>query len=136
VVVETKFSGIVDAALEQATAGLHSMAQAVVDTARESMPVHGRRRGDPGYASAPEGEPPYSHTETLAGSLDYGVDNGYFVVGPRSSEVGVRGAVLEFAARPGTKSGKRKYKRHPFLRPALDNNLDTFAPRVAGGFTG
>ena len=133
---ESLFGHVVAVVTEQAQAGLRSMAEAVIDTAYESMPVHGRTPADPDYSAAPAGQPPYSHTESLREALAYAVDGDRFLVGTLRSKVGVRGAVLEFGGRPGTPEQmakrRKRYKHHPFIGPALDKNLDTFAPRVAG----
>ena len=113
--------------------GLLSMGKAVIQTAWDSMPV--------ADGPAPSGEPPHSHTETLRNALAFAIEHDYLYVGTLFSEVGVRGAVLEFGGRRdpvmSRKRSRRtgKYKPHPFIGPALDKNLDTFAPRVAGGFT-
>ena len=135
------FGAIVAEVENQSRDGLLDMGKAVVQTAWDSMPVHGLKEGDVGYATAPAGEPPYSHSETLRSALAFAIQNGYLYVGTLFSVVGVRGAVLEFGGRQvpvwrnkSRRSG-RAYKPHPFIGPALDKNLDTFAPRVAGTFT-
>ena len=126
--------------LQQSRDGLLSMGKAVIDTAWESMPVHGRKESDADYETAPAGAPPYSHTETLREALAFAVEDGFLYVGTLFSKVGVRGAVLEYGGRARSKKRKtrrsgRAYKPHPFIGPALDKQRDTFAPRVAGSFT-
>ena len=132
---ESLFGRVAAAVTAQAQAGLRSMAEAVVATAYESMPVHGRTPADPDYAAAPAGEPPYSHTETLRSSLAYAIDGDRFLVGTLKSKVGVRGAVLEFGGRPASPERmakrRKRYKHHPFIGPAMTKNLSSFAPRVA-----
>ena len=133
---ENEFGNVLKHFEDQFQTGLEDMAEAVRADAFESMPVH------PDYESAPAGEPPYSHTETFRKSLRTAAMPGHVMIGVLASEVGLRGAWFEFGGRPppeGAKRGsrgKRHWKQHPFLGPALDRQKATFAPRVAqGGFT-
>ena len=137
----TFFDKIEKKVLKQARVGTKSFAEAVMQDAWESMPVVGRHPSDPRYAHAPEGEPPYSHTEVLRDSLAVaeGTD-GKWYGGTRYSEVGLRGVFLEFGGRPLKEGEKgrprrRRLKPHPFIQPALNRQLHTFAPLVAGSFT-
>ena len=140
-VTKLMFFGIEEKVLQQARAGTRSFAEAVMDRAFHSMEVKGRSPSDTDYRHAKAGDPPFSHTEVLRRSLTVaeGTD-GKWYAGTRYSEVGLRGVWLEFGGRElkeGQKGGKRKrkLKPHPFIQPALNAELDTFAPRVAGSFT-
>ena len=133
------FGYICEQTIGAARAGLIEHAQAVIDTAWESMPVHGRREGDSDYETSPDGKPPYSHTETLRDALAYTIEGNYIYVGVPFSKVGVRGAVLEFGGRRDPVMSRNKSrrkdnnrKRHPFIQPAFDAQLDRLVPRVAG----
>ena len=135
------FDKIEEKVLQQARAGTRSFAEAVMKRAFDSMVVRGRSPSDPSYEHAPEGKPPFSHTEVLRRSLTVaeGAD-GKWYAGTRYSEVGLRGVWLEFGGRPlkeGQKGGKRKrrLKPHPFIKPALTAELHTFVQHVTGSFT-
>lgn len=97
--------------LNQSRQGLLSMGAAVFQAAFDSMPVHGRKESDADYETAPAGEPPYSHTETLRDALACSVVGDYLFAGTLFSKVSVRGAVLEFAAREQPENMKRKSRR-------------------------
>lgn len=135
------FTEVQEKFLEQARAGTKSMAEAVAEDAKSSMEFGGTP-GAEDYKVAPPKKPPYRHENKLWGSIDTAEDgNGRWYAGTRFSEVGLRGVYLEFGGRelkPGEKGKPRKRKilPHPFMGPAHDRQLDTFAPRVAGTFTG
>lgn len=137
----TFFDKIEEKILKQARVGTKSLAEAVMEDAWKSMPVRGRTPSDPNYAHAPFGDPPFSHTEVLRNSLDVAVDSsGFWYAGTKHSEVGLRGVYLEFGGRELQKDevGRprlRKINPHPFIGPALDRQIHTFVPRVAGTFT-
>ncbi len=135
------FTEVQEKILEQANIGTKSMAEAVAEDAKGSM-AEGGAPGAADYKVAPPGKPPYRHKSKLWGSIDIAEDGkGRWYAGTRFSEVGLRGVYLEFGGRelkPGEKGKPRKRKLlpHPFMGPALDRQIDTFAPRVAGTFTG
>lgn len=96
-------------------------------------------------------EPPHSHKGDLRRSIGYIVESDELVrVGPRESFVGERGAVLEFAGTfiEGGRDQRGRFKRgrqsakapsgakwaHPFMLPARDKAIETFAGTVTGSF--
>ena len=149
VTIIDKFDDVEKAILDQSQVGMESMAEAVLDAATDSMEYGGpapkrgykkRRLSDKRiYESAPEGEPPRWHTGGFIDSIDIAIKSDRLIVGSKSSDVGLRGAWFEFGGRPlkpGEKMHPRqkKWKQHPWIRPALKAEIDTFAPRVAGSF--
>lgn len=127
--------------VDGAREGMKAHAQAVIDDARESMPwAQGAPKGPP----AEDGKPPNRQTGALAEALAWAIDDdGFILAGVDGDKQGVKGAVLEYAAREPPKDMKRKsrrtgkaYKRHPFIGPAFDRQLSDFTQRVAlGSFT-
>lgn len=77
-----------------------------------------------GVPSAP-GTPPHTHKRKfLARSFRYDADEFGAVVGPLHSVVGEAGAIQEF--------GEENHPERPFMRPALERNIDRFRREWAG----
>jgi len=121
--------------LERAKDGVKRQAEAILKLSQESM-----EKALPGEPPAPPDEPPRIRTGTFYGSLDVAGSDGFYRVGAKYSEVGLRGAWFEFGGREVKpwekgKKRKRKYHLHPFVSPPHEEELPNFAPRVAGTFT-
>ncbi len=133
------FDAVESEILEQSQAGLRSMAKAVMATAVDSMVFGGNVYGSPGYKSAAEGEPPRKHTGEFAESIEMAAKGDRMIVGSSYLDVELLGTWFEYGGRPlkpGEKMHPRqkRWKHHPWIRPALRKEIDTFAPRVAGSF--
>lgn len=98
---------------------------------------------------APRGEPPHEHFGDLDRAIAVGIttESGEVVVGPRESQIGLRGNVLEFAGTFDPAAGRDARGRflrghasrrapsgakwsHPFMRPAFETVL------TSGSFDG
>jgi len=78
--------------------------------------------------SAP-GTPPHTHRRAfLRRAILYAADAEGAVIGPRASVVGTAGQAHEF----GGQYGDEVFPQRPFMRPALDKNLDRFANEWRG----
>jgi hypothetical protein len=100
---------------------------------------------------APRNQPPHEHYGDLDRAIAVGinVDTGEVVVGPRESQIGLRGNVLEFAGTFDPQAGRDARGRflrghasrqapsgakwsHPFMRPAFESVLASGSFEPAG----
>lgn len=106
---------------------------------------------------AKPGEPPHEHFGDLDRAIAVGInaDTGEVVAGPRESQIGLRGNVLEFAGTFDPTAGRDRRGRflrghasrkapsgarwaHPFMRPAFEEVIasGSFEPaQVSSSFT-
>ena len=132
--LDDQFQALEKFVLQGSHAGLLIHAEAVKVSAQESMLVV---KDDKKHA--PAGEPPYVHTGKFKASIDVAESGGFIYVGPKGSEVGLRGAWFEFGGRPQSedakkrnrRSKKREWKWHPSIGPAMEREQPRFAQRVA-----
>lgn len=146
VITEFKFAELEKFVIDGARLGVIQQAEAIKQVAQDSMKDGGKDPSDKAnYKTAPEGEPPYVHTGKFRGSIDIAETGGFYQVGPRYSEVGLRGIWFEYGGRAQpqdmkrkSRRGKRKWKNHPFITPAYGLEESKFVKRVAalGAFTG
>lgn len=122
----------------------------LINLARQ-VQAEARRSTRKARGPAPRGEPPHEHFGDLDRAIAVGVnaDTGEVVIGPRESQVGLRGNVLEFAGTFDPAAGRDARGRflrghasrrapsgakwaHPFMRPAFESVLASGSFEAAG----
>lgn len=85
----------------------------------------------PSPEPSPPGSPPHTRKRRLSRAIRYYADVHGAVIGPRASVAGDVGIAHEFG---GSFRGQ-EFPERPFMKPALEANLDQFAGEFSGSIS-